>query len=321
MNHDKPLISIIVPVYNVADYLPRCLDSIVAQTYRALDIILIDDGSTDHSGDICDQYALTDCRIRVVHQPNGGQSSARNAGLDVAKGDYIAFVDSDDMVSADYIEVMYRNLIDYDADISEVAFVKCPPDQAAVLDITSHTTYQYSSEEAIESTLYQKRLDTGVWCKLFKRELFDNVRFVVGVLYEDLEIIPRLYVKCGKIVWSGRQLYYYTTRNNSSLGAFSLKRLDVLDIVDDIERRLAHNPTLLRAAQDRKLSANFNILALLAVNGHSNSSHALRCWQNIKSLRFRSLCNSKVRRKNKLGILISYLGRHFTQSILASAYK
>lgn len=321
MNHDKPLISIIVPIYNVADYLPRCLDSIVAQTYRTLDIILIDDGSTDRSGDICDQYALTDSRIRVIHQPNGGQSSARNAGLDVAKGDYIAFVDSDDMVSADYIEVMYRNLIDYDADISEVAFVKCSPDQTAVLDITSHTSYQYSSEEAIEATLYQKRLDTGVWCKLFKRELFDNVRFIIGVLYEDLEIIPRLYVKCGKIVWSDLQLYYYTTRNNSSLGAFSMRRLDVLDIVDDIERRLAHNPALLRAAQDRKLSANFNILALLVANGYSNSTHASRCWQNIKSLRFRCLCNNKVRLKNKLGILVSYLGKYFTQSILSLAYK
>lgn len=321
MTHDKPLISIIVPVYNVAEYLTRCLDSIVAQTYCTLDIILIDDGSADHSGDICDQYALTDSRIRVIHQPNGGQSSARNAGLDVAKGEYIAFVDSDDAVSTDYIEMMYRNLIDYDADISEVAFTKCVDFQTIVSDTTSCHTYQYSSEEAIEATLYQMKLDTGVWGKLFKRQLFDDIRFTVGVLYEDLEIIPRLYAKCDKIVWIDMQLYYYTTRNNSSLGAFSLRRLDVLDIVDDIERRLAHNPDLLRAAQDRKLSANFNILALLVVNGCSNSSHVSRCWKNIKSLRFRSLCNSKVRLKNKLGILVSYLGRHFTQSILSLAYK
>lgn len=315
MNHDKPLISIIVPIYNVADYLPRCLDSIVAQTYRTLDIILIDDGSTDRSGDICDQYALTDSRIRVIHQPNGGLSSARNAGLDIAKGEYIAFVDSDDFVDCRFIETLYSAIKISGTDIS-AGDLRRIAEGKKVQAMNGWYNYKiYSPSEAIEYALYQRKLNSSVCGKIFRRSLFDKTRFKIGILYEDLDIFYKIYELTSSIAQFNVAMYYYVERKSSIIKTFSLKRLDVLDIVDDIERRLAHNPALLRAAQDRKLSANFNILALLAANGYSNSSHALRCWQNIKSLRFRCLCNNKVRLKNKLGILVSFSGCTFTKML------
>ena len=114
----KPLISIIIPVYNAEKYLPNCLDSVINQTYKNLEIILVDDGSTDKSSEICDEYAQKDFRIKLIHKENGGVSSARNAGLALVSGDYIAWVDSDDFVAPDYIEYMYKLLKEYDADIS-----------------------------------------------------------------------------------------------------------------------------------------------------------------------------------------------------------
>ena len=312
----KELVTIIVPVYNVEKYLPCCFDSILAQTYHNLEIVVVDDGSTDNSGNICDEYASRDCRIRIFHKKNEGQSSARNAGLNVAKGSLISFVDSDDCIAPNYIEEMYFNLMKYNADISTVSFFKTSDFKKHPYQKAS-ATKSYTSTEAIKATLYQKKLNSSVWCKLFRKEIFDDVRFINGILYEDLEIIPRLYMSAKRIVWSSKKLYYYRLRNDSSIGTFSLHRLDVLDVVDRIENYIKKQyPTLLDAAQDRKLSANFNMLMLLTKNGYADSEYTDRCWHNIKSLRRRSLCDKNVRMKNKIGILASYLGKTPTQKLL-----
>ncbi len=312
------LVSVIVPVYNVAKYLPRCIDSILSQTYSNLEIILVDDGSTDESGAICDKYAKTDTRIQVLHKENGGQSSARNKGLDIASGEFIAFVDADDWVAINYIEVMYLNLTKFNADISVISYLKVKEHFSPTLSERKYSAILFNPIEATEATLYQQKLDSGVWCKLFHRNLFNELRFVNGILYEDLDIIPRIYLSAKKIVLSNAKLYYYYTRSNSSINTFSTRRLDVLDVTDRIEDYMAKQcPMLLKAAQDRKLSANFNMLMLLAKNGYSDSNHSHRCWQNIKSLRWQSLCNKNVRLKNKIGILASYLGKAFTQKLLA----
>lgn len=313
----KKLISIIVPVYNVAKYLPRCIDSIISQTYSNLEIILVDDGSTDESGAICDEYSKTDKRIRVLHKENGGQSSARNAGLDIANGEFIAFADADDWVANNYIEEMHLNLIEFDAEISAVSYFKVSASHSPTSSKESRNTKLLNPIEATAATLYQNKLDTSPWCKLFHRHLFHNLRFVDGILYEDLELIPRIYLSSKNIVWSNSKLYFYYTRENSSINTFSLRRLDVLDVVDRIENYMAEQyPTLLRAAQDRKLSASFNMLMLLSKNGYADSDYTHRCWQNIKSLRRRSLCDKNVRLKNKIGILASYFGKILTQKLL-----
>lgn len=312
----KELVTVIVPVHNVEKYLPRCIDSILLQTYRNLEIILVDDGSTDESVTICDEYATKDNRIRVLHKENGGLSSARNTGLDAANGGLITFVDSDDWVAPNYIEVLYVNLIKYGADISAVSYLRVSDDFSYTPSQTN-TPKLFNPEEATAAILYQNKLDSSACSKLYRQRLFNKQRFLKGILYEDLDIIPKLYLSSKSIVWSDSELYFYYTREYSITETFSLRRLDVLDVADRIEDYIKKRcPKLVGAAQDRKLSANFNMLMLLAKNGYADSEYTNRCWQNIKSLRWRSLCDKNVRMKNKIGILASYLGKTPTQKLL-----
>lgn len=313
MNSKQPLISVIIPVYNVEEYLRQCLDSVAAQTYRNLQIILIDDGSTDNSGSICDGYAASDSRMTVIHTANKGLSAARNAGLDIAKGEYITFVDSDDTVAPEYVSTLYDLLIEYKATISMAT-----SDRLGSLKkkwLAPHTI-ACSGFEAAKSMLYQSFIDSSSCYKLYKKHIFSNHRFKEGIIYEDLDLILSIIPDIDKVVWANKAIYKYNMRSNSTTGTFKLKRLDVLDVTDRIEAEAkAKWPDLLPAARDRKLSANFNMFVLLVGNGYAKSVHADRCWHNIKSLRKSSLLNRHVRLKNKLGILASIPGRHFLEIV------
>lgn len=312
---ELPLISVIVPVYNVEKYLEKCLDSILAQTYPTLEVILIDDGSTDRSGVICDRYATSNPQIKVIHKPNGGLSSARNAGIRHSHGPILTFVDSDDWIAPNMIETLYRNMMALGADISSCSEFWLR-DEISTPASKENTPAAMSPVDAISDMLYQNRLNHSTWGKLYRKSLFDNVDFPEGKIYEDLATFYPLYLQARKIAHTPSQLYYYRLREDSITGNFTLKRLDVLDVTDDIERHIAAtHPQLLPAAHDRKLSANFNMMQLLSANGYGDSPHADRCWRNIKKLRYGSLVNPKVRVKNKLGIIASLFGRKAFQLI------
>ena len=303
-----PLISVIVPVYNVEDYLAACINSIIAQSYSNLEIILIDDGSTDSSGKICDKFASTDTRIRVIHKQNGGLSDARNHGIDIATGYYIIFVDSDDTITPDAIATLYSLASEHNAAIAMATF--------DTRRNNSGTTMELTGIEAAKRMLYQDNIDASACGKLFSVKLFQKARFTKGIFYEDLDFMMKVVPSTSKVVWIDRPLYHYTMRPTSITGNFSLKRLDVLDVTDRIEEAAKQQwHSLLPAARDRKLSANFNMFVLLTRNGYAHSEHTDRCWRNIKALRFGSLFNRHVRLKNKLGILASLPGRHILQFI------
>jgi len=189
----EKLVSIIVPVYNMIDYLQKCVDSLVGQSYKNIEIILVNDGSTDDSGTLCDELAKKDSRIRVIHKSNGGLSSARNAGLDIAHGDYISFVDSDDFLNTATIEKMAQCLQTYDCDI---ACVKCD-----IIDSEGNITRTFSNNtnqvEILKSKQYiqgicEKRLSESVCDKLFAKKLLKNRRFEVGRLNEDFFFLSKL---------------------------------------------------------------------------------------------------------------------------------
>ena len=167
---EMPLVSVIVPVYKVESYLHRCVDCILAQTYANLEIILVDDGSPDNCGKICDEYAQKDKCIKVIHKKNGGLSDARNAGLDIAMGEYITFVDSDDWIHFQYVEILLNNLTKADVDISTCSFVRTPEKMLMDSKVSESSYHIYSSEKAIEQTLYQNRLDNSAWGKLYKKD-------------------------------------------------------------------------------------------------------------------------------------------------------
>ena len=302
------LISVIVPAYNVAAYLPRCLKSIVGQTYCNLEIIVVDDGSTDKTGSIAEEWAANDNRIRVIHQPNSGLSAARNTALDVAQGQYITCIDSDDFVNSEYVERLYQTLIEHDADMAVGSYIEFDDGTVPTIKPLPETPHYlvYSQADAINAVFYQNRLDHTAWGRLYRRYLFEGVRYPVGRLYEDIAVIYPILLKVKKVVLIDAPLYYYLQRPNSIIGRFSPKRADVLDLLDMIEEQV--EPQYKPAVRSRKLSASFNMLRLLDVKDRQYDTLKQRSWLNIKSLRGSCLIDKHVRPKNKVVILISYLG-------------
>ena len=225
---NEPVISIIVPVYNVEDYLQNCVDSILAQTFDKFELILVDDGSTDSSGIICDEYAKRDFRVRVIHQPNQGVSAARNAALDIIRGTYIAFIDSDDYVSEDYLLTLFTAISDTSADLSFCGFFwqrEDEPDNKQMYICTD--SYRVLSGFELSCLRYRNRLDVAPWGKLYRKELFLSERFPVGRVYEDQAVIPRVFYRAKKAVLIHTCHYYYRVRKNSiSHSSFSLNCFD-----------------------------------------------------------------------------------------------
>lgn len=233
-----PLISVVVPVYNVAKYLPRCLDSIASQTYANLDIILVDDGSTDNSGKIADEYAKTDKRAQVIHQKNGGLSEARNAGLRYAKGDYVAFVDSDDYMSPSYIEKLYDIASKNGADVATCQFQSFSEESLKLKKSPDWTRDVMTGRESAIGLLIGSH-PAYIWTSLFKRSLFtDNaIEFPVGRTYEDVATRFKLQYFAGKVVFTNERLYHYLVRRSSITGIkFSETRFnDLLFAVESIK--------------------------------------------------------------------------------------
>ena len=220
------LISIIVPIYKTEKYLPRCIESILAQTYKNIELILVDDGSPDDSGKICDDYAKKDARIKVVHKENGGLSSARNAGLDVATGDLISFVDSDDFVSSAMMQTMLEKLQAEQADLCICGF-QYTDESGAFL---SQNTEGVITDGVMDRKAAFERLDGHyviVWNKLYKIELFADLRFAVGRIHEDEFIMHHVFGKCNRIVTVSDRLYFYVQQPGSIMNAsFNIRRLD-----------------------------------------------------------------------------------------------
>ena len=210
----KERISVIVPVYNVEHYLENCIKSICGQTYWQLEIILSDDGSTDHSGVICDHFATLDSRIRVIHKMNGGLSDARNAGIEVASGSYYMFVDSDDFIAPDTIEKLYLAATEHDCEIAVCNIVRTFDDGT--------TEPFYHPVDKLTVWAGQQRFETlkqpSACNKLFRAELFKDVRFPKGKFYEDTFVYHVLAYKARQIVLTGHDGYFYLSRKDSILG-------------------------------------------------------------------------------------------------------
>lgn len=194
-----PLISIIVPVYNVKDYLSKCLQSICGQTYKNLEIILIDDGSSDGSGELCDLFAQRDGRIKVIHQANAGQSAARNRGLAVAQGEFLGFVDSDDWIEPDMYEFLYCLLKENEADISICSHCR-DKDGRSVAKYASGKQFVFTRDEGIRALAVDKHIRNYVWDKLYKRCLFSDIAFPLNRIFEDIAISYQVFYKAENIV-------------------------------------------------------------------------------------------------------------------------
>lgn len=235
MENTKDLISVIVPVYNVEKYLPQCIDSILNQTEKNLEIILVDDGSLDNSGKICDEFSKKDDRIVVIHKKNNGLSSARNAGLEIAKGNYIGFVDSDDWLDKSMYEILLKLLKENNSDISCCDFFKTANSDGSIPHIDNEIINSYNNIESLNNFYNDLYTQTVVaWNKLYKRELFKDISYPVGKIHEDEGTTYKLYYKANKITYTNRPLYYYRiTPNSITTSKFNKKRLDIIDVYDE----------------------------------------------------------------------------------------
>lgn len=225
-------ISIIVPIYNVEQYLEKCIISIINQTYKNIEIILVDDGSKDNSGKIADEYKKTDDRIVVIHKENGGLSDARNCALDIATGDYITFVDSDDYIDIRYCEMLYNALIKTNADIAICEMQYVYDDK-----YENNNNENIKTEEYLKGDAMIKYMDTEyvVACaKLYKSELFNDLRYIVGKIHEDEFMFHKVFFKCKKIVYINSKLYAYRQRESSiTKTEYSIKKLDAICALED----------------------------------------------------------------------------------------
>ncbi len=231
---NNPLISIIVPIYNVERYLKVCIDSIINQTYSNLEIILVDDGSPDKCPEICDEYAKNDNRVKVIHQKNGGLAAARNAGIDIAHGEFLTFIDSDDFVVCNYIELLYKGIVDFDADVSVASFrtftkednLKILCNELSFVDVTKEECFRrYGSLNAELSMPFISACN-----KLYHKKLFDKIRFPIGKLYEDAFTTYKLLDEAEKVVFTETQLYFYRLNPQSILGqSFREKHLEMVE--------------------------------------------------------------------------------------------
>ena len=227
----QPLVSIIVPIYKVEPYLRRCLDSIVKQTYTNLEIILVDDGSPDACPQICDEYAARDKRIVVIHKDNGGLSDARNAGLDICKGEYISFIDSDDWINDKFIQNLYSSIKKNDADIA-VASCKYKSDSPQYTEKIFSTPSGEIDYEDILIEIFSKQSPSFVaaWGKIFKNRLISQFRFPKDVIHEDEYLNYKWFYNAKKIVHEPSSVYFYFLHPNSITGKMSrYNKIDILN--------------------------------------------------------------------------------------------
>ena len=277
----KPLISVVVPVFNVEKYLFRCISSILNQTYDNLEIILVDDGSTDSSSYICDEFCKNDIRIKALHKANGGLSSARNLGIDASKGEYLAFVDSDDWISEDMIEHMVGLMNAKKADIVSVSYTLTNDENQNVSE--KYNAFVMDREQAIEffldSGMKSRVSDYPVCIKLIKRELFNDVRFPIGVLYEDYTTNVLLLKKCKRYVKSSKVCYFYFQGSQSIVRSqFKIKDLQLIsqsqkvcDLVQD------ENETIQLIAKQKLCRSYLSLLLKIAIYGFSDEIDKEKC--------------------------------------------
>ena len=228
------LISIIIPVYKVEKYLEKCIESVLKQSYTNLQIILVDDGSPDNCGKICDEYAKKDSRIEVIHKVNGGLSDARNVGISKAKGRYIGFVDSDDYIKEDMYEILLNLIKKYDADVS-ICNLYDVIDGNECIRNKENGIREYSRLDILKEVLLDKNIQSYAWNKLYEKELFDEIKYPIGKKYEDIGTTFYVFEKCNKIVVTSEPEYYYLKRSDSLVN--NVTESTVLDYTEIIIQR------------------------------------------------------------------------------------
>ena len=304
-----PYVSIIVPVYNVLPYLCRCVSSLTGQSFDNIELILVDDGSTDGSGELCDILARDDPRIRVIHKQNGGLSDARNCGLDAARGDYITFVDSDDFVTSDYVRYLL-SLFGYSPKSNVAACA-----HFVVRDKKCKVSTRFSGRTVLcrrdvyRHLLYHDIVDVCAWAKLYRKSVFDSLRFPVGRLYEDTYLFSDVMSRTESIVFGGRPQYFYIMREGSIVnGGFCDTRLEYLDATERLVGNIMSDPSLERGCIRRLSHARLSVFRYMENCGDEYLAFRRRLRRQILATAPSVLFDKNTPSRHRIALLLITLG-------------
>lgn len=315
-------VSVILPAFNSQRFLPQSIDSVLrSQESVDLELIIVNDGSSDATGAIAKAYAMADTRVKVITQSNAGLSAARNAGMEAAEGEYITFIDSDDILLPDSIGHMLA-LLDDDTDVVSGRFYRGTTRAAARVSREGRERVStLSGYEAVKQMLYQRGMSCNAWGRIYRRSSIGGLRFTDGIYYEDLDFNYRLFPTLKKLKFTSRHVYFYRVVPESLTGMWSPKRLDVMKVTEAIEADAVsrHDPLLIAAARDRRMAAAFNMFALADINGATDA--ATECWREICRLRHDAFRDPAIRLKDRLGIMVSLLGPRVTSLLGRLVYR
>lgn len=314
-----------MPVYNAEPFLQQAIESVLSQTFKDFELILIDDGSTDSSSLVCDIYARKTSKVRVRHTRNRGLSAARNLALSFARGKYVAFVDADDIIHPLFAEFLLDRMEKEGAEMAitplnrfsdSISLYKSGKFRRVEKSNMKKLWVWMQGMDAAQKCLYRKSyMEPSACGKLFSRSLFEEKSFREGTYYEDLDLIPLLMLKSERVLLNElTPLYHYRQHERSFIHTFEERRLDVLDVTARLSSEMKkYGKNLEKAAYDRELSASFNIFSLIVANRSVASSMKWkeaeeRCWNNIKKYRSKSIFNTHSRIRNKICSLVSCIG-------------
>lgn len=329
--NDMQLVEVIIPVYNVEEYLSRCIDSILQQSYQNIRIWLVDDGSIDGSGYICDSYAKETTKVIAIHKSNGGLSSARNEGLNRIKqmpineqGAYVSFVDSDDWVEPEFIKFLVNLLESTKSDIAQCGHYVTFSDSYEVDKNKNHSTSVLNRVETLESMCRNEAFDVTSWNKLYKMKLFENIRFPDGMLYEDTATTYKLVAKADRFAVNMTPLYHYMQRYNSIANGrkWSDSKLDLIAAGDQMAEWVClHYPSLKKAALEKRVYVRLSTLSQMVNTSYIDSNKADDLRRFVVKHAKQILLDSGSSKRDKLGVIVILFGLRCYRFVWSLYYK
>ena len=319
--NSNPAISVVVPVYNVSAYLEQCVASILKQSFGDFELLLIDDGSTDDSGKLCEKLAAGDARIRCFHKPNGGLSDARNFGIERIRGTFVTFIDSDDWVEPEYLEYLFASFAqNREVDISTCVFTYRRGESSQPWRNFTAEPEIMSGKEALLSMLYDERVNVSAHGKLYRSSLFEGIRYPVGKRYEDVGTTYKLLQKACKVAVGGNPLYDYRMREGSITHSSSKGAFDRIELAQRAYKDLFGNDEELNRAAERYLV--FHSLSVLHLCDFSDDEQRIRAYKlrkDVLNRKKRILSDPRTPRRDRFALRALTLGL-FPYRAIWSAY-
>ena len=317
---NQPLISVLIPVYNVAEYLRKCIDSVLAQDFEDFELILVNDGSTDGSGEICESYRRTDSRIRTLVQDNKGLSAARNAALGEAKGEYVAFIDSDDFVADTYLSQLLKPVGQYNVDISICGRKIYYSESNYYNEQRPHFSNKIlSGKQAVRALDSYDSYDMSAWGKLVRRNLYDDISYPLNRISEDMFVTYKLLYNAKSVYYSNDQLYYYRQRNGSISHSTKNLSLDpLLAAKGQFEYMSIHCPSLLDSAAAACFFSATSIINAYTLSAESMDKNTKEnVFSDVRNYYLQTIHNPDIPIKKKIQASIIRYTPYLYKQILA----